>query len=55
MTDSDLAGEQVFWNIRDHLPETQRIELPEDRKDPGEMTHVEIGAALGKYVKLTNP
>ena len=52
MTDSDMAGEQVFWHLRDVMPATQRIEMPTGRKDPGEMTADEIRAALVPFVKL---
>lgn len=52
MTDNDLAGEQVFWHLRDVMPDTQRIEMPVDVKDPGEMTRDAIRAALEPFVKL---
>jgi 5S rRNA maturation endonuclease (ribonuclease M5) len=52
MTDSDLAGEQVFWHLRDRLPETQRVQMPDGVKDPGEMTSKNIREALEPFVKL---
>jgi len=52
MTDSDLAGEQVFWHLRDMLPDTQRVQLPEGSKDPGDMSSESIREALDPFVKL---
>jgi len=52
MTDSDLAGEQVFWHLRDVMVDATRVELPEGRKDPGQMTPEEIRLALGQHVIL---
>jgi 5S rRNA maturation endonuclease (ribonuclease M5) len=54
MTDSDMAGEQVFWHLRDVMPDTQRVQIPEGKKDPGEMTAVEIRAALEPFVKVVD-
>ena len=51
-TDSDLAGEQLFWHMRDVVPTTRRIEIPKGKKDPGKMTSKQIRAALAPYVKL---
>lgn len=52
MTDNDLAGEQVFWHLRDVMPDTRRVEMPADAKDPGEMSPDSIRAALDPFVKL---
>lgn len=60
MTDDDMAGEQVFWHMRDVNPSTQRIELPklfntkgeQVKNDPGQMTVQQIRDALSPYVKL---
>lgn len=52
MTDSDLAGEQVYWHMRDVVPETQRVVIPEGVKDPGEMNPQQIREALAPFVKL---
>jgi len=51
-TDEDLAGEQVFWHMRDVAPATLRIPIAKGKKDPGEMTPSEIRKALRDFVKL---